>query len=436
MKSSLVKTDVSQLRTLLYSFTEDLSLNFLERRAKNKNHKATILEELQDVVEELVDRERDLQSSVEIALSILDNNEQLKLKLSEKKNKLMHALDKVHHQSIDIKTLQEALVTAEIRYEEINKALIETEELMLLNSAEINRLNRDRFLDCRPVSNEEEIELIKKEFRLELESIQKKRSQLEKDNRRLNEICSQKEKQLNEYKDNFSKLETRYTKLQENYKESEKCRDIQAQEIEMLDTQVKLLTSRCERLQSLSSRLEEDLSMMKFSDNDTSAKPGMSHASSLHSELESLADEYDEIAFKSALGQGNNSIEDLLFLKPSHIHSHTPKTRTSSLFSNTRSFSISSGLGINISQTKGQRKKPPEEYFLLTVQAVKMNSPHMESVYSVSSQELYDNAIKQGIPFHKWHIWIESQLNLAYVQSLYKKTRRNIWKRYGQKLCL
>ena len=105
MKPNLVKTDASQLKSLLYSFTEDLSLNFLERRAKNKNHKATILEELQDVVEELVDRERDLQSSVEIALSILDNNEQLKLKLSEKKNKLMHALDKVHHQSIDIKTL-------------------------------------------------------------------------------------------------------------------------------------------------------------------------------------------------------------------------------------------------------------------------------------------------------------------------------------------
>lgn len=434
MKSSPKKIDSSQLKSLLKSFTEDISLNFLERRAKNSNHKPTILEELQDVVEELVDRERDLQSSVEIALSILENNDRLKLKLSLTKDKLLHALDKIHHQSIDIQTLQESLLVAETRNEEVNKALIETEELMLLNSAELNRIVRERFHESRPVSNEEEIELIKKEFRLELESIQKRRWQLEKENRQLSESGIQKDKELHQLKDAYTKVESRCLKAQENYKDSEKKRIFLSEEIDRLNSQVNILTSRCERLKALSDKLEEDLSMSKGFDSESSMKPGMAHHSSLHSELESIADEYDEVACKSIITQGEDAIEDALFMKPCHLHSFTPKTRTSSLFS-FRSLSISSGLGVTVSQS-GHRKKPPEEYFLLTVQAVKMNSPHIDSVCCVSAQELYDNAIRQGIPFHKWHVWIESQLNLAYVQSLYKKNRRNVWKRYGQKICL
>ena len=65
-----------------------------------------------------------------------------------------------------------------------------------------------------------------------------------------------------------------------------------------------------------------------------------------------------------------------------------------------------------------------------------MNSPHIENICSVSSSQLYEKALKEGIPFHKWYIWIESQLNAAYVQQLYKKNRKTLWTRYGSKICL
>jgi hypothetical protein len=129
---------------------------------------------------------------------------------------------------------------------------------------------------------------------------------------------------------------------------------------------------------------------------------------------------------------GDESLEDILYLSPHKCK--TPQTRASSLTSYSKLFSTDKLSGITVCPERVQRKKPPEEYFSLAVQAVKMNSPHMDTIISASSSELYENALKQGIPFHKWHVWIESQLNKIYVQTLYKKNK-TLWKRYSGKVC-
>ena len=434
MKNFSDKSDSEHLRTLLYSMTEELSLNFLERRGKYKNHKATLLEELQDVITELSRRERDIQTSAGIALMILDRNERLQTKINKLKTKHMQALEKAHHQSIDIKSLQEALVSAETRNEQINKTLVETEELMLINSAELNRIVRERFKEADIIVSDEEIDLIKNDFRKQLDAVQKKRFELEKENKKLYELNKAFDKQVNELKDSNAILESKYNKLYENIRENERIKSKYVDEIDSLEIQLKMMNSSYQKLKIHCERLEEEISILEVRDKDP-IKSDITHALSLQSELEGMDDDSFEYN-PSVFTQGEESIEDRVLLKPAHHHSQTSQTRASSLISYFKMFSLCYTNTINISPIRAQRKTPPEEYFVLTVQSVKMNSPHMDNICSISTHDLYEKAIKEGIPFHKWHIWIESQLNAAYVQQLYKMNRRSIWKKYSQKLCL
>ena len=433
MKDCNEKATAEHLRSMLHSFTEDLSLNFLERRGKNKNHKATLLDELQDVIGELNHRERDLKAAVDIAFMVIESNDKIQEKLAKTKAKLLQSLDKSHHQSIDIQSLQETLIATEARYEEINKTLVETEELMLINSAELNRIVRERFQEANVGASDEEIELIKKDFRKELEMIQKKRWELEKELKRLHESNRGYEIELSEYKEVFARLEDKYNKLYDAQQQSEKCRQRQESVIESLDSQLKQLNSSYQRLKLHAERLEEEISILES--REVQEKPKLNHAISLQSELEVILNESFELLSQPTYIQGEESIEDLLFMKPKHHHSNTQQTRTSSLVSYSKLFSMYQERGIGIVPERLQRKKPPEEYFALTAQAVKMNSTHIENVCSISTEHLYEKAIKSGIPFHKWHLWIESQINAEYVQQLYKKNKKNLWRRYGQKIC-
>ena len=70
------------------------------------------------------------------------------------------------------------------------------------------------------------------------------------------------------------------------------------------------------------------------------------------------------------------------------------------------------------------RKKPIEEYFALLTQAIKLNSQYMDIICIVSTQTLYENALIDEIPFHKWHQWIETKLNELYLQTIYKKNSK------------
>lgn len=423
-------TDTSHLRSLLYSYTQELSLTFLERRGKYNNHKSTILEELQDVITELTHREKDLLTAVQIALSALDTNDKLQQKLSNTKTKFLQALEKIHHQSIDIETLKESLISAENRYENANKTLIETEELMLENSAELNRMIRERFYDASIKNNEDEIENITKEYKVQISALQKRKWELEKEKSQLIQQNSSQEKSLADYRDLCEKLESKIESLKTSQKNHEILNKSQSDRILHLENQLRALAINYERLKSHSERLEEDLSLPSSS-SPTTPKPKLFHSLSLQNELEIIENELNE----EILNEEKNSIVESLFSNTSD-KCKTPQTRTSSLSCYFKPLSTDFGSSINISPFKVPRKGPPEEYFTLSVQAVKMNSPHMDNIVNVSPTELYAKAIKAGIPFHKWHLWIESQINSIYVQTLYKKSTKNLWNRYSGKMCL
>lgn len=86
-------------------------------------------------------------------------------------------------------------------------------------------------------------------------------------------------------------------------------------------------------------------------------------------------------------------------------------TDTSSLYHKHESFP-SSVLSLSnrdsISVLGRPRLSPGEEYFTLVTQCVKMNTEG--GGREVATKTLYQEAIKQGVTFDKWHRWVEEQL--------------------------
>ena len=56
-------------------------------------------------------------------------------------------------------------------------------------------------------------------------------------------------------------------------------------------------------------------------------------------------------------------------------------------------------------------RDPMNEFFTLTCQSIKLNSPHMNTICTIDTMQLYNRAIKLNIPFFKWSTWIEDYLN-------------------------
>ena len=156
-------------------------------------------------------------------------------------------------------------------------------------------------------------------------------------------------------------------------------------------------------------KLEEELEILQ----ESAYKSGMSEkkerpveANSLKNELENLEENPEE----------NFEIPDY-FLKMKTLSSCNVRM---SFKASPRTIGIYSVSSMMIEPKKG-RKNPGEEYFTLVTQAIKLNSPYMDVICIISPKSLYESALKNDIPFHKWHIWIEKQLNASYLQTIYKK---------------
>jgi hypothetical protein len=125
-------------------------------------------------------------------------------------------------------------------------------------------------------------------------------------------------------------------------------------------------------------------------------------------------------------------------LQPQPRPTHSSQTPTSWLSSQTSlpssptairpipKLEVQSSSAINI---KGRMRRsvvlnteprdPVEEFFTLTVQSVKLNSPYIDKVARVSTIDLYKKAQQEQVPFNKWYLWIESQFTSAYINDLF-----------------
>jgi chromosome segregation ATPase len=448
MKINSDGQDSEELRNLLKSITQELSHSFIERRSKNKTHKSNPLDELSDAISELNNREKDLQAAVGIALMLLDNKENLESKIHNCKNKILQLKDKCLHLTIENKSMKESLITLEEKNDEIKKTLTETEEAMLITSKELQIALREKLSANSDIKSEAEINEIKKELTQNLENLENKIKALEKENKKCIENKNTVQNELIKLKEDHAKLisdhQQTISKLQE-FKKKAKDTEIKLEECkkskEIFEDQLKVANSNCERLKVNSERLEEEILLFNtqnsrsqdFGLNDNK-KPQRSkylkHQSSLLSELSML--EHPE-GTTNPSNRTDEFSEEILFIKHQHHHTMTPFNRYSSIESYSKLFSIRTSNHIKIYPTKNGRKSPSEEYFLLSAQVIIMNSIHMENICSVSPQALYEKALMDQIPFHKWHQWIEKQLNAAYLQSLYQKKNKFYWTKTSQK---
>lgn len=431
MKQMESLSDTSKLRGLLNSLSRELDETFLEKRAKNRWHKATPLEELNDVINELSNREKELQAAVGIALMLVDNTETLQCKMQNYKQKVLQAKEKSHHLSIEVKTLADSLEVAEKKSEDLKSALIHAEESLLIHSQEIQILLREKKYQFGS-NSERELDEMKKDFVSQMQVIENKKKEVERNCKRTEEALKRKEKELQSCKDEKNLLEMQYQKLEDKYESlkkqfaslEEKFRQIQELK-ELSEESSKIANANYLRMKLFSERLEEELKLFE------QKKPQEAfHAHdnlSLFSELSLLDHPEDQLLM---LNQHEECLEDALFMKPHH--SINPSTRFTSIQSYSKLFSLVTS-HIGVPSKKSFRKSAPEEYFFLATQVLKMNSPYMDSICSVSPQKLYEKALKEDVPFHKWYEWIEKQLSSIYIRKLYKKNAKFSWVNRSQK---
>ena len=129
-----------QLRLLLETIASQLTVPFLERRSRNKSHRLNPVEELQDTVAELVEKERELTAAVGIAKMLLDKNDSLQ----QKNNNLLISFNKLSEENriyiIEINNYRELLEQKEVRYEIISNTLVKTETELLRSCVDQQRL--------------------------------------------------------------------------------------------------------------------------------------------------------------------------------------------------------------------------------------------------------------------------------------------------------
>ena len=75
-----------------------------------------------------------------------------------------------------------------------------------------------------------------------------------------------------------------------------------------------------------------------------------------------------------------------------------------------------------------KNRDPIKEFFTLTCQSVKLNSPHMNLIAMINTDQLYNKALEAAVPYFKYSSWIESTVSKEVIQQLFK-TKQNDPKR-------
>lgn len=208
-------------------------------------------------------------------------------------------------------------------------------------------------------------------------------------------------------------------------KETEKMNRIIVEAKEKSDKKYRQQCLNYSKLKDEVDRLEEELKIAEIMQKTkTSANESQLNSGSLLSELQCIDTSSTEFF---PLKLETYESEDDLFSQryPERRYSYTPNSKV--FFKNVFSLETTQEFSLTIPcKIRESRKDPSEEYFILAVQAVKMSSPHMDTICVIPHAALYEKAISEQVPFHKWHFWIESQLNSEYIQKLYRRKSQKL----------
>ena len=128
--------DSKKLRNLLDSISAQLTIPFLERRGKNKAHKDSPLEELQEAVNELTEKEKELSAAVGIAKMLLDSNDLLKKKQTKHLDAIKNLQEENSVYKRELENIQNMLKIGENKYEKLTETLAIAESQLLRKNVE------------------------------------------------------------------------------------------------------------------------------------------------------------------------------------------------------------------------------------------------------------------------------------------------------------
>lgn len=235
------------------------------------------------------------------------------------------------------------------------------------------------------------------------------------------------ENKWNSLNEQYDNLCNKHKKTVDKLKELERVQKIIMNTNEKLEK--KWNEARCnnEKLIDKLEKLEEDLKIFEVS--------GKTKSCESHQESNSLLYELQFLKVSESSKGNSEESDDEFFSPKSQTRSnkrqltYTPNAKVQERY---EYLSIVHYLDINVpSRPKENRKEPSEEYFILATQAIKMNSPHMDTICMIPHSVLYEKAKEDKIPFHKWNQWIETQLNFEYIQTLYKqKSKLHSFRRF------
>lgn len=386
-----MEVDDAYLLSVLDQLSRDLSVPFLERRGREHCHKRSAVgtfhsEELRDAVETLNERERELLAAVGIAKMLLEKGQKTLTSLEQIREEQNFLEQTVYGYKQEIALYREQLRTEQDKNETLSRTLSETEaNVEQLRSV---KLHYEQFFKARggiQTSNlqEKQWEEAKEALELRQKLLESRNFAFERDVKELQSQISSLESSLNlQTKDNAQLRQELANALHKS----------SGLERELADSRAELRA------------VQEDCKA-----KDLESRVTRQHLEQLKEELEFYPTQHcrttiHQSFLRADVWEDDRSEDSPVPLSPSKPH-----------IERLESLEV-------VAETA--RKDPSQEYFTLvtstqTTQAVKLNSPYMDAICTVPTRELYEKALRQGIPFHKWYVWIESQLTNCYLESLY-----------------
>ncbi|OMJ72819.1 hypothetical protein SteCoe_28656 [Stentor coeruleus] len=414
------ESDTLQLSKLLDSLESELEVSFLERRKVQKLRKSTSLEELQDAVEQISQREKDLQACIGIAKMLIETNDRYLYNNRELIQEKENLEDQVKGFVEEIENYKEKLDKSEERLAEVSEALMKSEAKIIKLSTENTRKEES---SPKIIKHSPEIETISIDrydaditeltdrYKQEYEQVLRKNHIGSKE--KAKEKLKTTEDELAKTKSSLISLEADYDSLLKELNSLRKSLKKRDEEFKLIQDEHEDLEQRFDQLhkkhQELIEHCEKITEEMEILEMSNQYRQPESHSrenKSLKIELEDLEE----------------AIEDPFPELPDQFQKRTFSIRNSFRVG-PRSLQVVKALNLHIIPVK-IRKNPGEEYFTLSTQAIKLNSPYMDVICIESPKVLYDLAIKNDVPFHKWHEWIEKKLNAKYLETIYKKGKK------------
>jgi chromosome segregation ATPase len=120
--------DSAKLLKILNTISSELDQPYIERRLKSLSQKSSPLDELQDAINHINQRENDLQACIGIAKVLAENNDELLKEKENLENLLKEKNIEIRKLSEEITRLEDELDISEEKFKDVNSILADSQK--------------------------------------------------------------------------------------------------------------------------------------------------------------------------------------------------------------------------------------------------------------------------------------------------------------------